>query len=81
MDYDKLLANRTVSGKKKYVQDMLNKIPFNYKKNSFDGAVLMKNLDIALKNEAYFSETLDEFKTKLGSNIGLLMKELQGNIV
>lgn len=64
----------------RFLYNELRRILGNYKKDKYDSASLVKKIDIAIKNEKSFCETLPELKTKLGSNIGLFIEELRTQI-
>ena len=65
---EKLLENKRASSKVKY---------FPYNKNKYNAELLIEKIDLAIENEKRFCEDIEELKDKLGSNIGLLIKELK----
>lgn len=50
---------------------------FFYNKNKYNVEFLIEKIDLVIENEKRFCEDIEEFKDKLGSNIGLLIKELK----
>ena len=72
----KLLENKRASSKVRYVESELKKY-FPYNKNKYNAELLIEKIDLAIENEKRFCEDIEELKDKLGSNIGLLIKELK----
>ena len=81
LDKDKIQQNEKINKNSKssirFIQNELRKILGKYKKNNFDAGLLVRKIDIAIKNEKEFVEDINELKTKIGSNIGLLVEELR----
>lgn len=75
-----LLMNKKVNNKKRYTEIMLKNYLSNYKKEKYDAKKLVKNIDIAITNQKNFSEDINELKDNLGSNLGLLIEKMRGNI-
>ena len=73
---EKLLENKRASSKVRYVESELKKY-FPYNKNRYNAELLIEKIDLAIENEKRFCEDIEELKDKLGSNIGLLIKELK----
>lgn len=73
---EKLLKNKRASSKVRYVESELKKY-FPYNKNKYNAELLIEKIDLAIENEKRFCEDIEELKDKLGSNIGLLIKELK----
>lgn len=73
---EKLLENKRASSKVRYVESELKKY-FPYNKNKYNAELLIEKIDLAIENEKRFCEDIEELKDKLGSNIGLLIKELK----
>ena len=73
---EKLLENKRASSKVRYVESELTKY-FPYNKNKYNAELLIEKIDLAIENEKRFCEDIEELKDKLGSNIGLLIKELK----
>lgn len=71
---EKLLENKRASSKVRYVESELKKY-FPY--NKYNAELLIEKIDLAIENEKRFCEDIEELKDKLGSNIGLLIKELK----
>ena len=73
---EKLLENKRASLKVRFVESELKKY-FPYNKNKYNAELLIEKIDLAIENEKKFCENIEELKDKLGSNIGLLIKELK----
>ena len=73
---EKLLENKRASSKVRYIESELKKY-FPYNKNKYYAELLIEKIDSAIENEKRFCEDIEELKDKLGSNIGLLIKELK----
>lgn len=73
---EKLLENKRASSKVRYIESELKKY-FPYNKNKYNAELLIEKIDSAIENEKRFCEDIEELKDKLGSNIGLLIKELK----
>ena len=81
LDKQRLLNNEKVTSKRRYAEDELSKIfkenNKNYRKSIYDAEMLVKNIDIAIKNEKEFCEDIEELKDSIGSNIGLLIEDMR----
>lgn len=75
-DKNKMLKNEKISSDVTYCHDVLRNIFKGYHKNSYDASVLMPKIPKAIKNEMNYCEDSIGLKTKIGSNIGLLLKDL-----
>ena len=73
---EKLLENKRASSQVRYIESELKKY-FPYNKNKYNAELLIEKIDLAIENEKRFCEDIEELKDKLGSNIGLLTKELK----
>ena len=73
---EKLLENKRASSKVRYVESELKKY-FPYNKNKYNAELLIEKIDLAIENEKRFCEDIERLKKELGSNIGLLIKELK----
>lgn len=70
------MENKRASSKVRFVESELKKY-FSYNKNKYNAELLIEKIDLAIENEKKFCENIEELKDKLGSNIGLLIKELK----
>jgi hypothetical protein len=79
LEYDRtiLYENRKASGDKRFLEVELRKLLPGFKKSSLPFNELVDKVDRAILNEQHFCEDLTELKTNLGSNVGLLIKELK----
>lgn len=77
LDRDKLLENPQVTAKRRYTEHELRKLLPGYSKSNYNVEMLMKRVEAALINEEIFCEDIKDLKEKLGSNIGLLIKEIE----
>ena len=77
LDNDKLLANPKVSAKRRYTEYELCKLYKGYKKSSYKADELVRNIDVAVRNEKQFCEDINSLENSVGSNIGLLITEMQ----
>ena len=73
---EELLENKRASSKVRFVESELKKY-FPYNKNKYNAELLIEKIDLAIENEKKFCENIEELKDKIGSNIGLLIKELK----
>lgn len=77
LDEKKLLENPLVTSKRRYTeQELRNRLP-GYEKSQYDAFALIKNIDIAIKNESSYCEDLGKLESTIGSNIGLLIGEMR----
>lgn len=75
---DDLLQNRKVSkrSKKRFLEVELTKNFIGYKKNNIKFDRFKPFIKLAISQEENYCEDIAELKTKLGSNIGLLLKNI-----
>lgn len=77
LDEKLLLENPLVTSKRRYTeQELRNRLP-GYEKARYDALTLVKNIDIAIKNENRYCEDLGKLESAIGSNIGLLICEMR----
>lgn len=77
LDEKQLLDNPLVTSKRRYTeQELRNRLP-GYEKSRYDALTLVKNIDIAIKNENRYCEDLEKLESLIGSNIGLLICEMR----
>lgn len=77
LDKEKLLQNPSVTSKYNYTEYELRKHISGFKKSKYNALPLVRNIDIAIENEKLFCESIEELKTSIGSNIGILIKEMK----
>ena len=77
LDKERLLENSAVSARRRYAEDELRKRIPGYKKSKYDAISLVRNIDTALLNQNYFCQDISGLKSKVGSNIGVLIKEMR----
>lgn len=77
LDRDKLLENPQVTAKRRYTEHELRKLLPGYSKGKYRVKKLMEKVKIAMKNEILFCEEPEMLKEKLGTNVGLLISEIQ----
>src|SRR5574344_702377 len=80
LDKTMLLENAPISSSNSaitYLEVQLSKKLSSYNKNRYKVEELMRLIDHALINENNFCEDIQDLKTKLGCNIGLLIRELK----
>lgn len=75
LDYQKMYENQKVNSKKRYLEQELYNI-CKYKKSSLNFKKFEPYINNAIKNEKNFSEDIYELKNNLGSNVGLLVKNI-----
>ena len=66
-----------VTAKYRYAENELRKRIPRFKKSKYDALSLVRNINTAITNEEYFCEEIIGLKTNVGSNIGILIKEMQ----
>ena len=79
IDEKQLLENIKVTSKYRYAEHELRKRVPGYKKSKYDAKMLVGNIEQAIYNEKIFCEDVEKLKEKIGSNIGLLIREMQQN--
>ena len=77
LDKEKLLENPKATAKRRYAENELRKIYPNYRKNSYDAEMLIKDVDKAIKNEKHFCEDIEALEYSVGSNIGKLIEKMR----
>lgn len=77
LDPEMLLENKKISRSKRYLEEELQKINPQFRKNNLPFEMFSDKIDTAIQNETKFCEDLDRLKTELGSNVGLLLSELK----
>jgi len=79
-DYDKkvLAENPKVTNKVRYLESELRKFLPGYRKSDIKFNLLKNRIRKAIDNEKHFCEDIDGLKDNVGSNVGLLLKELRG---
>jgi len=60
-----------------YVEDLLKKEFSGFNKSKFKASAFMQQINTAIANEKYFSEDSETLKDNLGTNVGLLIQEMQ----
>ena len=76
LDRESLLQNDKVSAKKNFTEQELSRLFSGYRKSHYQAEKLMPLLPKAIRNKTFFCEDIHLLERYLGSNIGLLMKEL-----
>ncbi len=76
IDKEKLLKNRKITSKKRFTEVELSKIFNGYKKNDIKFNKFKPNIPLAISQGKDFCHDIDNLKTKLGTNIGLLLEEM-----
>lgn len=74
---EKMLHNMKINKSRSYLEKELSNILGGYKKNKLKFNRFKNRIDIAIRNEKYFCEDIESLKTELGSNVGLLIKEMK----
>lgn len=77
LDLDKLLENPKVTAKRRYAEQELRRICPGYGKSSYKAEEMVRHIDRAVKNEEKFCENIVLLENKVGSNLGLLIKEMK----
>ncbi len=75
-DKNKMLKNAMVKEKVTYCHDILHNTFEGYHKNSYNVRFLMGKIKKAIQNEQKYCEDIIGLKTKIGSNVGKLLKDL-----
>lgn len=79
LDTDRLLENPKVTAKRRYTEHALRRLLPGYSKDKYNVDILMEKVDGAVKNEERFCEDIERLESELGSNIGLLIKDISKN--
>lgn len=81
LDFDKLLENKRVGKSKKarkYADKMLSEIS-GYDKTNLNFSNFIDKVDAAIEREKKYCEDIQELKSNVGSNVGILITELRTN--
>ena len=78
-DKVKMLKNEKISDNVTYCHDILRTTFEGYHKNSYNAKSLMPKIPKAIQNEHNYCEDNIGLKNKIGSNLGLLLKDLGCN--
>ena len=79
LDFQKLLENKRVNSRKnarKYTDKKLSEI-IGYDKTNLNFALFVNRIEEAIKREKNYCEDLKELKNNVGSNVGILIKNMQ----
>lgn len=79
LDFDKLLENKRVNPSKsarKYSDKMLSDI-IGYDKSNLKFEIFIDKINEAIKREKNYCEDVEGLKTKVGSNIGILVENMR----
>ncbi|MDV0442314.1 RloB family protein [Methanorbis furvi] len=79
LDSEEMLANRKISIHKRFLENELQKIHPEFRKNNLKFGLFADHIDDAIENESHFCEELSGLKTELGSNIGKLLSEMRSS--
>ena len=77
LDPELLLENPKVSAERRYCEQELRKRIPKYSKSQYDAIGLVRNVEKAIRNESLYCENEKELKNKIGSNVGMLIREMQ----
>ncbi|MCI9076451.1 MAG: RloB domain-containing protein [Dorea sp.] len=77
LEQEKLLENPKVTAKRRYAEQELRRIWPGYEKNAYKAVEVVKRIDKAIENEKEFCEDVVLLENKVGSNLGLLIKEMK----
>ena len=77
LEQEKLLENPKVTAKRRYAEQALRRIWPGYEKNAYKVVEVVKRIDKAIENEKEFCEDVVLLENKVGSNLGLLIKEMK----
>ena len=77
LDQELLLENPKVSAERRYCEQELRKRIPKYSKSKYDAIGLVRNVEKAIRNESLYCENEKELKNTIGSNVGILIRELQ----
>jgi len=76
-DNDTLLNNEKVNKNRRYLEQALSIEFKGYRKENIRFEKFLPFIQNAIENEKHFCEDIDELEYKLGTNIGILIKELK----
>lgn len=74
-DRKKIYENPKVNSSRRYIEKRLHDI-CNYRKNSFDFNIFEKRIPDAIKREKKYEENIHKLKDHLGTNVGILVKQM-----
>lgn len=77
LDSELIRDNFKVSAERRYCEQELRKRIPRYNKSKYDAIELVKNVEKAIQNEHLYCENVNELKNEIGSNVGLLIREMQ----
>ena len=77
LDPELLLENPKVSAERRYCEHELRKRIPKYSKSKYDAIGLVRNVEKAIRNESLYCENAIELKNAIGSNVGMLIREMQ----
>ena len=77
LDQELLLENPKVSAERRYCEQELRKRIPKYSKSKYDAIGLVRNVEKAIRNESLYCENEKELKNTIGSNVGMLIREMQ----
>mgnify|MGYP002770652877 FL=1 len=77
LDPELLLENPKVSAGRRYCEQELKKRIPKYSKSQYDAIGLVRNVEKAIRNESLYCENEKELKNTIGSNVGMLIREMQ----
>jgi len=80
LDREKMLENRNHSGNRRYLEVELRKLLPGFTKNKVQFENLVERVDDAILHEENFCEDVVGLKDNLGSNIGVLLKDMKKEI-
>ena len=77
LDREQLIENPLVSSERRYSENELRKRIPGFKKSKYDANALVRKVDVAIGNAKNFCEDIEKLKCHIGSNIALLICEMQ----
>lgn len=77
LDNAMLLDNSKVTSERRYCEDELRKRIPGYNKSKYNALDLVRNINVAILNEKNYCEDVQNLKHSIGSNIGILIQEMQ----
>lgn len=72
-----LSENTKVTAERRYCEHELRKRIPGYSKSKYDALSLVKNVNRAIINERGYCEDINGLKNEIGSNVGILIQEMQ----
>lgn len=78
--YESEIINPRVTSKRRYVEQELRRILPGYEKSSYNTKEVVMRIDKAVENEKKFCEDVEELENKVGSNLGVLIREMKSQI-